>query len=225
MITYKGRRCGVIGRRTGLKIPGSKERTGSTPVTGTTSKQGRKVMWRHKHRHIDRRPCFSFSVANPLRWALRRDRFEFGLPRSTKEKHPFEGCFSLVLNKGTRTRGHLAACRGHDATRGGLPRRAGRVPPPAPEKGHPKGCPFSDGPPLAGYDPLRSILARGAYPPLSRSPHAGLKLGSDLDGPLLLLALDRDSNGSGSEWGAGGALFTLLSALDVCDRMIVHIHG
>ena len=31
-----------------------------------------------------------------------------------------------------------------------------RVPPPAPEKGHPKGCPFSGGQPAAGIEPLRS---------------------------------------------------------------------
>ena len=59
---------------------------GSSPRWSTTSKQGRKVMWRHKHRHIDRRPCFSFSVANPLRWALRRYGFEFKLPRCTKKE-------------------------------------------------------------------------------------------------------------------------------------------
>ena len=76
-----------------------------SPTTGTTSKQGRKVMWRHKHRHIDRRPCFSFSVANPLRWALRRDGFGFELPWCTtseelcsvpfprrREASPFRDC-------------------------------------------------------------------------------------------------------------------------------------
>ena len=31
------RRCGGIGRRKGLKIPRSKERTGSSPVSGTKS--------------------------------------------------------------------------------------------------------------------------------------------------------------------------------------------
>ena len=48
-------------------------------------------MWRHKHRHIDRRPCFSFSVANPLRWALRRygsDLECHGTPRQ-KNSAPF----------------------------------------------------------------------------------------------------------------------------------------
>ena len=52
----------------------------------TTSKQGREVMWRLKHRHIDRRPCFSFSVANPLRWALRRFRFGYRLARSVNRE-------------------------------------------------------------------------------------------------------------------------------------------
>ena len=33
---------------------------GSSPSWRTTSKQGRKVMRRHKHRHINRRPCFPF---------------------------------------------------------------------------------------------------------------------------------------------------------------------
>ena len=86
--------------------------------------------------------------------------------------------------KGTRTRGHLATCRGHVATRGGLPRRAGRVPPPAPEKGHPKGCPFSGAAPSARGDPLRSISLRGEYPPLSNSPHADLKLRMDRNGQV-----------------------------------------
>ena len=36
-----------------------------------------------------------------------------------------------------------------------------RVPPPAPEKGHPKGCPFSGGQPSAGKDSLRSIWQEG----------------------------------------------------------------
>ena len=92
-------RCGGIGRRTGLKIPGSQERTGSTPVTGTTSKQGRRSMWQHKHRHIDRRPCFSFSVANPLRWALRRYWSGFGLPRCTTSEFAPHGSKKAIAKQ------------------------------------------------------------------------------------------------------------------------------
>ena len=39
------------------------------------------------------------------------------------------------------------------------------------------------GPPSASKDPLRSILARGSYPLLSRSPHSNLEYGSDFDCP------------------------------------------
>ena len=39
MLLFRKCRCGGTGRRTGLKIPGSRERTGSIPVTGTTSKE------------------------------------------------------------------------------------------------------------------------------------------------------------------------------------------
>ena len=65
----------------------------------TTSKQGRRVMWRHKPRHIDRRPCFSFSVANPLRWALLRDRFGYGLPLCTKITAIPSGMAVILANR------------------------------------------------------------------------------------------------------------------------------
>ena len=68
-----------IGRHAGFRFL-CFTRVGSNPTTRTTSKQGRKVMWRHKHRHINRRPCFSLSVANPLRWALRRYWFGYRFP-------------------------------------------------------------------------------------------------------------------------------------------------
>ncbi|MBQ5977824.1 MAG: hypothetical protein IJL51_06785, partial [Oscillospiraceae bacterium] len=42
---------------------------------------------------------------------------------------PYAGCFFLRLI-GNRTRGLLATCRWHVATRGGLRRSAGRFPPP-----------------------------------------------------------------------------------------------
>ena len=41
----------------------------------TASKQGRRSMWRQKHRHIERRPCFSFSAAT----CWRRDRVRSGV--------------------------------------------------------------------------------------------------------------------------------------------------
>ena len=48
----------------------------------------------------------------------------------------------------------------------------------APEKGKSEqDFPFSGGQPAAGEDSLRSIPARGSYPPLSRSPHTGLESG------------------------------------------------
>ena len=54
---------------------------------------------------------------------------------------------------------------------------------PAPEKGKSEqDFPFSGAAPVARDDPLRSN-AKGASPPLSRSPHADLKAGSDLDRP------------------------------------------
>ena len=54
---------------------------------------------------------------------------------------------------------------------------------PAPEKGKSEqDFPFSGAAPVARDDPLRSN-AIGASPPLSRSPHADLKAGSDLDRP------------------------------------------
>ena len=56
-----------------------------------------------------------------------------------------------------------------------------RVPPPAPEKGKSEqDFPFSGAAPSARFDPLRSN-AKGDSHPLSRSPHADLKAGSDLD--------------------------------------------
>ena len=58
-----------------------------------------------------------------------------------------------------------------------------RVPPPAPEKGHPKGCPFSGAAPSARRDPLRSNYWEGITNPLPSPPHANLKFGSDSDCP------------------------------------------
>ena len=52
---------------------------------------------------------------------------------------------------------------------------------PAPEKGKSEqDFPFSGAAPSARFDPLRSN-AKGDSHPLSRSPHADLKAGSDLD--------------------------------------------
>ena len=53
---------------------------------------------------------------------------------------------------------------------------------PAPEKGHPKGCPFSGAAPSARKDPLRSNAKEDSRP-LSRSSHADLRVDSDLDCP------------------------------------------
>ena len=73
------------------------------------------------------------------------------------------------------------ACRGH-ARAARRARAAARVQVSslAPETGHPKGCPVSGAAPSARVDPLRSI-AKGDSRPLSRSPHADLKTGSDLN--------------------------------------------
>ena len=57
-----------------------------------------------------------------------------------------------------------------------------RVPPPAPEKGHPKGCPFSGGQPAAGNDPLRSNRPEGIPNSLRHRPMRN-ETGSDLDCP------------------------------------------
>ena len=58
-----------------------------------------------------------------------------------------------------------------------------RVPPPAPEKGKSEqDFPFSGAAPLARMDPLRSNAKEDSRP-LSRSSHADLKVGSDLDCP------------------------------------------
>ena len=52
---------------------------------------------------------------------------------------------------------------------------------PAPEKGKSEqDFPFSGAAPSARFDPLRSN-AKGDSHPLPRSPHADLKVGSDLD--------------------------------------------
>ena len=60
------------------------------------------------------------------------------------------------------------------------------------------------GPPTAGKDPLRSNLARGSYPPLSRSPHEDLKPGSDLDCP----GAPRQNKAEGSCGGTNTAIST-----------------
>ena len=57
-----------------------------------------------------------------------------------------------------------------------------RVPPPAPEKGHPKGCPFSGGQPSAGKDSLRSIWQEGKPIPSCTTPLKSIP-GSNLDYP------------------------------------------
>ena len=60
------------GRHKGLKIPRWQQRTGSSPVTGTTSKQHCKVISRRRRRPVDRQCCFSFPALNPLRCASSR---------------------------------------------------------------------------------------------------------------------------------------------------------
>ena len=53
---------------------------------------------------------------------------------------------------------------------------------PLPEKGHPKGCPFSGGQPSAGKDPLRSIWQEGKPIPSCTTPLKSIP-GLDLDCP------------------------------------------
>ncbi len=57
-----------------------------------------------------------------------------------------------------------------------------RVPPPAPERGHPFGCPLSGAAPVARKDPLRSNWPEGIPNPLLHRPMRD-EAGSDLDCP------------------------------------------